>query len=102
MDGNEKDRRAILEELRGLRRAVLGVAVLVVLCTAAVLIAEWNVGVVLLLLILLGMLLAVCIVAAVVGVAGGKTAGWISTTIRPSPGKDSTDASTQVRKRHEE
>ena len=102
MDGNEKDMRAILDELRRLRRAVLGVAVLVVLCTAALLIAEWNVRFVLYLMILLGVLLAVCIVAAVVGAAGGKTAGWISTTIRAFSGEDSADASTRKRKRYEE
>ena len=91
MDGNDEHVRAILEELRRLRRAVLGVGVLVVLCTAAILIAEWNVGFVFFLLILLGGLLAVCIVAAVVGAAGGKTAGWISTIIRPGPGKGNRD-----------
>ena len=69
---DDRDEMLIVHELRRLRGAVVGLAVVVVLCTAAVVLALWNSELVVGVLILLGVMLVACIIGCILGAATGK------------------------------
>ena len=73
MNGEENKTEVILQELRALRRAVRGLAVLVVLCTIAAVLAVRNPEAMVAVFVLLGVLLLTCIVAAILGEMAGRT-----------------------------
>ncbi len=62
----------IVHELRRLRSAVVSLTVVVVLCAAATVFALWNPELMLGVLIFLGIILAVCIIAGIIGTTASK------------------------------
>lgn len=74
---DDRDEMLIVHELRRLRGAVVGLAVIVVLCTAAIVLALWNSELAVGVLILLGVMLVACVIGAILGAATGKAVNCV-------------------------
>ena len=77
MNGNEDDTVLILHELRRLLGAVNCLAVVVVLCTLAIIMALGRSELLVVVLALLGVVLVVCVLGALTGTAAGKAIRWV-------------------------
>jgi len=72
MNENEDRTMLILQALNALRRAVATLAVVMILCTAAIILALWNAEFTIGIFVMLGILLIAFLVAAFLGATTAK------------------------------
>ncbi len=72
----------IVHELRRIRSAVVGLAIVVILCTTGILLAMWNPGLMLGVLLVLGLMFGVILITCVIASIVGNTTLKIMTRIR--------------------